>query len=126
MVQSLMLVGFLQYAVRLISEVENAVTSIERIVQYSDLTPEAAYRLPAPATVGPATTTKGGEARWPSRGALCIEGLQMRFRPELPLTLQGLDLDIQAGEKVGIVGRTGAGKSSLVSCLFRLVEVSML
>jgi len=61
---------------------------------------------------------------WPSSGAIKIRNLEMRYRPELPLVLRNLSLDIQGGEKIGVVGRTGAGKSSIMMALFRLVEPS--
>ncbi len=48
----------------------------------------------------------------------------MRYRPGLPLVLSGLTVSVDPGSKVGIVGRTGAGKSSIINCLFRLVELS--
>ncbi len=59
----------------------------------------------------------------PSRGAIEVEGVKLAYRPGLPLVLKGLDLTVRGGEKVGIVGRTGAGKSSLGQALFRLVEL---
>lgn len=53
-----------------------------------------------------------------------FDAVEMRYRPGLPLVLSGLSVSIPPGSKVGIVGRTGAGKSSIINCLFRLVDVS--
>lgn len=61
-------------------------------------------------------------AGWPAHGEIVCRNLRLRYRPELPLVLTGLDLHVRGGEKVGIVGRTGAGKSSLLCALFRLFE----
>lgn len=59
---------------------------------------------------------------WPSQGAISIRNLCMAYREGLPLVLRNFNLDINAREKIGIVGRTGAGKSSLLLSLLRLVE----
>lgn len=59
---------------------------------------------------------------WPAAGEVKFEGVSLRYRPELPPVLRDLSFTVRAGEKVGIVGRTGAGKSSLVVALMRLVE----
>ncbi|OAE35389.1 hypothetical protein AXG93_2587s1040 [Marchantia polymorpha subsp. ruderalis] len=59
---------------------------------------------------------------WPTEGAIEFETLEMRYRPGLPLVLKGVSMSINGGEVVGVVGRTGSGKSSLMLCLFRLVE----
>merc|ERR1711920_439067 len=59
---------------------------------------------------------------WPNAGKVVIKNLKMRYRKDLDLVLDGVSMTINAGEKVGIVGRTGAGKSSLLLALFRLVE----
>jgi ABC-type multidrug transport system fused ATPase/permease subunit len=61
---------------------------------------------------------------WPTAGRIEIKDLELCYRPELPPVLKGISLDIKAGEKIGIVGRTGAGKSSIISAVYRLVELS--
>ena len=60
---------------------------------------------------------------WPAAGAVSFENVQLRYRPDLPLVLKGLTFDVKPGEKVGIIGRTGAGKSSIAQALFRTVEL---
>jgi len=59
---------------------------------------------------------------WPEQGTIKIEDLRMSYRPGLPNVLHGISLSIKGGEKVGVVGRTGAGKSSLTLALLRIVE----
>ncbi len=61
---------------------------------------------------------------WPSSGAISMREVVLRYRPGLPLALKGVTAEIRAGEKVGVVGRTGAGKTSLVTAMLRLTEVS--
>jgi len=60
---------------------------------------------------------------WPSNGDLTYEDVHLRYRPDCDLVLKGVDFHIKGGEKVGIVGRTGAGKSTLIQCISRLVEI---
>jgi ABC-type multidrug transport system fused ATPase/permease subunit len=95
--------------------------SLERLFEYlpgADLPSEAPRILPADA----ALQQKDGK-RWPSAGALAFQDVEMRYRPGLPRALKGMSVHLQGGTKVGIVGRTGAGKSSLLVALFRLTEI---
>jgi len=62
--------------------------------------------------------------RGPAQGHIEIKDIFLRYRPDQPAVLKGLSMSIKAGEKVGIVGRTGAGKSSIMTALYRLVELS--
>ena len=61
--------------------------------------------------------------KWPQRGEIEFSDVKMSYRPGLPLALKGVDLKIKEGEHVGIVGRTGAGKSSIMAALFRMTEL---
>jgi len=63
------------------------------------------------------------EQEWPQKSDIIFRNVHMRYRPTLPLVLNGINLSIEGGEKIGIVGRTGAGKSTLITALLRLVEL---
>ncbi|XP_070538594.1 ATP-binding cassette sub-family C member 5-like [Ptychodera flava] len=105
--------GLYQAMVRLMAEVEARFTSAERMIQYIDELYDE-----APAII----SDKRPEKSWPKEGKVKFINFKMRYRENLPLVLRGVNLDIKAQEKVGIVGRTGSGKSSLGVGLFRLVE----
>ncbi|KAH7832364.1 putative Multidrug Resistance Associated Protein (MRP) [Monocercomonoides exilis] len=92
--------------------VESMMTSLERVQFYSTKLPQETKRV----EVEP-------EASWPSEGAVSFENVSFRYRPGLPLVLKNVSFKIRGGEKVGVCGRTGAGKTSLVQALFRLVEL---
>ncbi|CAO2034161.1 unnamed protein product [Urochloa humidicola] len=91
---------------------ENDMVAVERVNQFSNLPSEAAWKiehnLPSP--------------NWPTRGDIDIKDLKVRYRPNTPLVLKGINVSISGGEKIGIVGRTGSGKSTLIQVLFRLIE----
>ena len=103
----------LNWLVRMATDMETQIVAVERIEEYTNLPSEAPAHIPG--SVPP--------ANWPSRGEIAIEDLTMRYRPELEPVLKHISLHIRPGEKIGVVGRTGAGKSSLVLCLMRIVEL---
>jgi ATP-binding cassette subfamily C (CFTR/MRP) protein 1 len=89
--------------------------NVERVQHFRELPSEPPARL---------STDPGDKDIWPREGAVSFEVAQLRYRPELPLVLKGVTFDVKPGEKVGIIGRTGAGKSSMAQALFRAVELS--
>ena len=109
----LAIVQMIQFTVRQLAEVENNMNATERLHYYgSQLEQEAPLKL------------KEVPDSWPQSGAISFNNVEMRYRADLPLVLQGLNFQIKGGERIGIVGRTGAGKSSIMSALFRLNELS--
>uniref|UniRef100_A0A673KPL3 Multidrug resistance-associated protein 9-like n=1 Tax=Sinocyclocheilus rhinocerous TaxID=307959 RepID=A0A673KPL3_9TELE len=110
---TIQLTGILQFVVRLSTEVEAKFTSVERLLEYiMNCVSEG------PRSVKDANTSAG----WPQEGAITFKNYSMRYRDNTPIVLNNLHIDIKPGEKVGIVGRTGSGKSSLGVALFRLAE----
>ncbi|XVF21958.1 hypothetical protein REPUB_Repub12eG0133900 [Reevesia pubescens] len=104
--------GVLFFAIYMSCFVENRMVSVERIKQFSSIEPEAAWHIEdsLPPT------------NWPALGNVELKNLQVRYRPSTPLVIKGITLSINGGEKIGIVGRTGSGKSTLIQVFFRLVE----
>ncbi|KAM4699734.1 ATP-binding cassette sub-family C member 5-like [Discoglossus pictus] len=108
------LTGLFQFTVRLATETEARFTSVERINHYiKNLESEAPLHI----------KEKCPSVGWPQNGAIKFENVEMRYRDNLPLVLKNISFTIQPQEKIGIVGRTGSGKSSLGIALFRLVEL---
>merc|ERR1719469_1760378 len=97
-----------------LAEFEGSMVSIERIQEYIGLKEEAARHTPADKLL---------EKDWPSKGMVEFKNVNMRYQPGLPLRLKGLSVNIPGNAKVGICGRTGAGKSTLIQPLMRLVEL---
>ena len=93
------------------TEFESAVTSVERIKEYCETPHEASW-----------TSEKPPANEWPQHGQIDFKNYSVKYREELDFVLKGIDCSIQPGEKIGIVGRTGAGKSSLTLGLFRILE----
>ncbi|XP_074483833.1 ATP-binding cassette sub-family C member 4-like [Sebastes fasciatus] len=108
---SVTLMGMFQWGVRQSAEVENLMTSVERVVEYTELESEAPWE-----------TDKRPPPDWPSKGLVTFDRVSFSYGGDGPMVLQNLKAMFRPKEKVGIVGRTGAGKSSLVSALFRLAE----
>ncbi|GAX80188.1 hypothetical protein CEUSTIGMA_g7626.t1 [Chlamydomonas eustigma] len=107
------------------SVVENNLNSVERVCEYISLPAEGLPRTSRGDGNTLARVAKAQEppSSWPSQGEVEFKQVAMRYRPGLPLVLRGVSFKAAAKEKVGIVGRTGAGKSSMIGCLFRLTEV---
>uniref|UniRef100_A0A669CCE5 ATP-binding cassette sub-family C member 5 n=1 Tax=Oreochromis niloticus TaxID=8128 RepID=A0A669CCE5_ORENI len=109
------LTGLFQFTVRLASETEARFTSVERIHHYiQSLSQEAPARVKG----------RAPPPNWPQEGKLVMKEVEMRYQENLPLVLNKISCTIRPKEKVGIIGRTGSGKSSLGVALFRLVECS--
>ncbi|KAH9796196.1 ABC transporter C family member 2 [Citrus sinensis] len=110
---TLNITNLLSGVLRQASRAENSLNAVERVGTYIDLPSEAPGMVesnrPPPA--------------WPSSGSIKFEDVVLRYRPELPPVLHGLSFTVSPSEKVGIVGRTGAGKSSMLNALFRIVEL---
>ncbi|KAG5890605.1 hypothetical protein JTB14_005118 [Gonioctena quinquepunctata] len=104
----------LNWLVRMTSDVETNIVAVERIKEYGEAPQEAAWEIP----------NKSPGNSWPEDGSVEFKDYSVRYRPGLDLVLTGVNFHIKGGEKVGIVGRTGAGKSSLTLSLFRIVEAA--
>ena len=103
----------LQWLVRQLTTMETDAVSVERIREYSSVAAEAEWES-APNKVPPID--------WPNAGKVHFRDYSTRYRPGLDLVLKEVNCKLRPGESIGIVGRTGAGKSSLTLALFRLVE----
>ncbi|XP_031639826.1 multidrug resistance-associated protein 4-like, partial [Contarinia nasturtii] len=110
--QALSLLGILQYGVRQSADVTNQLTSVERILKYSQLEPEIQPEVPQKVS-----------SDWPSKGKIEFKQVFYRYSADDEPVLRGLSFSVKPKEKVSVVGRTGAGKSSLISSIFRLAIV---
>ncbi|CAF5037530.1 unnamed protein product, partial [Rotaria sp. Silwood1] len=110
---SLSLMSVFQWTIRQSVEVETQMTSVERILEYCSLDQEPPSQL---------SFKYRSPTNWPSQGRIVFENVSMSHSKELhsPLALYHISLIIEPGEKIGIVGRTGAGKSSFIQTLFRM------
>ncbi|KAF8154551.1 multidrug resistance-associated ABC transporter [Crassisporium funariophilum] len=92
---------------------EQNMNAVERVLHYSELPPEG----------GNGSSSTEPPASWPANGMIKFSNVKLAYREGLPSVLKGIDFLVNPGEKIGIVGRTGAGKSSLIQALLRMVEL---
>ncbi|EDV91221.1 probable multidrug resistance-associated protein lethal(2)03659 [Drosophila grimshawi] len=111
--QAIGLTGMIQWGMRQSAELENAMTAVERVVEYDEIEPEGEYE---------SELNRKPPITWPEHGKIVADDLSLRYfpDPQSKYVLKSLNFEIKPMEKVGIVGRTGAGKSSLINALFRL------
>lgn len=107
--QATLLTGLLQWGIRQWAELENCMTSVERVVEYSK------------ANIEP-KKNKYVE-NWPKDGKISFNNVRMRYVKSLSPVLRNISFSVKPQEKIGIIGRTGAGKSSIISALFKLYNV---
>lgn len=106
------LTSTVQSTIRDVDRTDNAMTSVERVLHFREI----------PQEIDSDDCVKIDSAVWPPVGAVQFDNVCLRYRPDLPLVLRGVNMSVSGGEKVGICGRTGAGKSSLMIALFRICE----
>uniref|UniRef100_A0A671RZR5 Multidrug resistance-associated protein 1 n=1 Tax=Sinocyclocheilus anshuiensis TaxID=1608454 RepID=A0A671RZR5_9TELE len=111
---ALQVTASLNWLVRMSSELETSIVAVEKVKEYGDTEKEAEWRLEH-------STLPAG---WPTAGHIEIHNFGLRYREDLELAISDISVNIEGAEKVGIVGRTGAGKSSLTLGLFRIIEAA--
>ena len=105
------------WVVRMACQLESDCVAIERILEFTQTKQEAPWEI--------ATEARNEDLKhWPGNGRIEFINYQTKYRDDLELVLKGIDLDISCEEKLGICGRTGAGKSSLSLALFRIIEAT--
>lgn len=107
--QSFLMTKTMQRLIRYWADIENNMTSIERIVEYTQTPLENRLGLQFD--------------KWPEKGAISFEDVSLQYKKTESPILKNLNFEINPIEKVGIVGRTGAGKSSIIATLFRLYDI---
>uniref|UniRef100_A0A8D0DKY0 ABC-type glutathione-S-conjugate transporter n=1 Tax=Salvator merianae TaxID=96440 RepID=A0A8D0DKY0_SALMN len=111
---ALQITGVLNWMIRSLAELDNTIVSVERMEDYSKTPKEAPWSL----------SSHFLHENWPSEGAIVFRRYSLRYRPDLELALKSINIKINGREKIGIAGRTGAGKSSLAAGIVRLVEAA--
>uniref|UniRef100_H2YLX7 ABC-type glutathione-S-conjugate transporter n=1 Tax=Ciona savignyi TaxID=51511 RepID=H2YLX7_CIOSA len=109
---SLQITMMLNWLVRQASELETNIVAVERVEEYSSVVQEAELVIDG----------SRPPSHWPAEGSIKFEDYSTRYREGLDLVVKNITIHINGGEKVGIVGRTGAGKSSMTLALFRIIE----
>eukprot|EP00094_Tigriopus_californicus_P010393 TCALIF_10025-PA protein Name:"Similar to ABCC5 Multidrug resistance-associated protein 5 (Homo sapiens)" AED:0.10 eAED:0.10 QI:113/0.84/0.78/0.92/0.76/0.71/14/0/1294 len=105
---------FIPFVMRMKADYRARFNSVERVAEYAnDLPQEAPEQIPE----------KKPAESWPEKGDIIFKDVSLRYRPDLPWVLSKISMEIKGSEKIGIVGRTGAGKTSLITTLLRLAEI---
>eukprot|EP00216_Chloropicon_sp_CCMP2111_P001940 CAMPEP_0198246788 /NCGR_PEP_ID=MMETSP1446-20131203/46149_1 /TAXON_ID=1461542 ORGANISM="Unidentified sp, Strain CCMP2111" /NCGR_SAMPLE_ID=MMETSP1446 /ASSEMBLY_ACC=CAM_ASM_001112 /LENGTH=1394 /DNA_ID=CAMNT_0043931111 /DNA_START=581 /DNA_END=4768 /DNA_ORIENTATION=+ len=107
--------SLMTWMVRQVTELEVNMNSVERLTEYDSEPSEGSSKSSLYRDVSPS---------WPQKGAISFENVVVKYRPELPSVLKGLTFEIEGCEKVGVCGRTGSGKSTMMMALYRMVEPS--
>ncbi|CAG2117107.1 unnamed protein product, partial [Medioppia subpectinata] len=110
---ALSLASLIQYATKLSADTESYMTAVERVLEYTAIKPEAELE---------STLYKRPEKDWPQNGEIVFNNMSLQYNESPHKVLKDINVCLKGGEKVGVVGRTGAGKSSLIAALFRLTE----
>lgn len=111
----LQIAGMMTLVVREMATVENNMNAVERIHEYAEkLETEAPFHIPE--TAPPES--------WPEHGSIKFNNVFMAYQPTLPAVLKNLNIEVGKHEKIGICGRTGAGKSTIMNALYRICELS--
>ncbi|KAJ3116514.1 hypothetical protein HDU96_009500 [Phlyctochytrium bullatum] len=112
---ALQVTQILNWCIRQFTETEVAMNAVERVEHYG-------FRIDVEADA--VIPHNRPPKEWPVNGEIEFKNVEMKYAPELPLVLKGVSFAIKDGQKIGVVGRTGSGKSSLMQALFRMVEPS--
>lgn len=112
--QILNMITTIQWGMRQTAELENNMTSVERVTEYINLKPETESTI--------IMEKQPDLQNWAKRGEIQFENLSLKYSETSDPTLKSLNLKIKPGEKIGICGRTGAGKSSIIQAIFRLAH----
>lgn len=116
--QILNLITTIQWGIRQTAELENYMTSVERVMEYINLKPENEPKIEPPKPDEKAPNFDN----WAKRGEIVFKNLSLKYSEDSHRILKSLNLRIKPGEKIGICGRTGAGKSSIIQAIFRLAH----
>ncbi|KAL9980215.1 hypothetical protein ACROYT_G008770 [Oculina patagonica] len=106
-------VNMTQFSVRVTSDVENYMTSVERVMTYTNLDSEPGYKV-----------ERLSPEHWPREGNITFQDVSLVYYPGGPQVLKKINLSIKGGAKIGVAGRTGAGKSSFVAALMRMPDAN--
>ncbi|KYN32705.1 hypothetical protein ALC56_12984 [Trachymyrmex septentrionalis] len=112
--QVLILCGMVQYGMRQTAETITQMTSVERIIQFTELEKEGPFE---------SNPIDKPSSNWPSKGEIKFDRVYLRYSESESPVLKSLSFVVKPGMKIGIVGRTGAGKSSLIAALFRMAKL---